>query len=82
LLHYVDCLKINFQISGFFGSEPNKAELVNNYDWMKNISFLDFAKNVGKNITVNYMMAKDSVKKRFSGESGAEGMSFTEFTIS
>jgi tyrosyl-tRNA synthetase len=40
------------------GNEPNKAELVNNYDWMKNISFLDFAKNVGKNITVNYMMAK------------------------
>lgn len=81
LLHYVDCLKNQLsRFLDFSGSEPNKAELVNNYDWMKNISFLDFAKNVGKNITVNYMMAKDSVKKRFSGESGAEGMSFTEFT--
>jgi tyrosyl-tRNA synthetase len=64
----------------FSGNEPNKAELVNNYDWMKNISFLDFTKNVGKNITVNYMMAKDSVKKRLSGEAGVDGMSFTEFT--
>ena len=81
LLHYVDCLKNQLsRFLDFTGTEPNKAELVNNYDWMKNISFLDFAKNVGKNITVNYMMAKDSVKKRFSGESGAEGMSFTEFT--
>ncbi|MPS65745.1 MAG: tyrosine--tRNA ligase [Chryseobacterium sp.] len=81
LLHYVDCLKNQLsRFLDFSGNEPNKAELVNNYDWMKNISFLDFAKNVGKNITVNYMMAKDSVKKRFSGESGAEGMSFTEFT--
>lgn len=81
LLHYVDCLKNQLsRFLDFSGSEPNKAELVNNYDWMKNISFLDFAKNVGKNITVNYMMAKDSVKKRFSGEAGAEGMSFTEFT--
>jgi len=81
LLHYVDCLKNQLsRFLDFEGSGPNKAELVNNYDWMKNISFLDFAKNVGKNITVNYMMAKDSVKKRFSGESGADGMSFTEFT--
>lgn len=81
LNRYVDCIKN--QLSRFLvfdGNEPNKAELVNNYDWMKNITFLDFAKNIGKNITVNYMMAKDSVKKRFSGEDGAEGMSFTEFT--
>lgn len=62
-----------------FDSEaPNAAEMVNNYDWMKDVSFLDFIKNVGKYITVNYMMAKDSVKKRFSGE--GDGMSFTEFT--
>lgn len=81
LLYYVDCLKNQLsRFLNFEGNETNKAELVNNYDWMKNISFLDFAKNVGKNITVNYMMAKDSVKKRFSGEAGAEGMSFTEFT--
>lgn len=53
--------------------------MVNNYDWMKNYSFIDFARNVGKRITVNYMMSKDSVKKRLSGETGA-GMSFTEFT--
>lgn len=62
----------------FESSEPNKALLVNNYDWMKDMSFLDFIRDIGKHITVNYMMAKDSVKKRFSGE--GEGMSFTEFT--
>lgn len=63
-----------------FDSEAqNAAELVNNYDWMKNFSFLDFIRDVGKHITVNYMMAKDSVKKRLSGES-REGMSFTEFS--
>ncbi len=56
----------------------NKAILVNNYDWMKEFSFLDFARDIGKCITVNYMMAKDSVKKRFNGE--GDGMSFTEFT--
>ncbi len=81
LNHYVDCLKN--QLSKFLkfdGNEPNKAELVNNYDWMKNFSFLEFVRDVGKNITVNYMMAKDSVKKRITGENGAEGMSFTEFT--
>lgn len=81
LLYYVDCIKNQLsKFLNFDGNEPNRAELVNNYDWMKNVSFLDFAKNVGKHITVNYMMAKDSVKKRFSGEDGAEGMSFTEFT--
>lgn len=63
----------------FESNEKNAAELVNNYDWMKNFSFLGFIRDVGKHITVNYMMAKDSVKKRISGED-SEGMSFTEFT--
>ncbi len=63
----------------FTSDAPNAALLVNNYDWMKNFSFLDFIRDVGKHITVNYMMAKDSVKKRISGES-SDGMSFTEFT--
>ncbi|QIH38706.1 tyrosine--tRNA ligase [Flavobacterium sp. Sr18] len=63
----------------FTSNSANAAELVNNYDWMKNFSFLDFIRDVGKHITVNYMMAKDSVKKRLSSEA-AEGMSFTEFT--
>lgn len=81
LNHYVDCLKAQLsRFLDFEGNEPNKAELVNNYDWMKNFSFLEFIRDIGKNITVNYMMAKDSVKKRFTGEGGAEGMSFTEFT--
>jgi tyrosyl-tRNA synthetase len=64
----------------FTSEAENAAELVNNYDWMKEISFLDFIRYIGKHITVNYMMAKDSVKKRLSSEDGAEGMSFTEFT--
>ena len=63
----------------FDSDAPNAAEMVNNYDWMKNFSFLDFIRDVGKHITVNYMMAKDSVKKRLSGES-QQGMSFTEFS--
>jgi tyrosyl-tRNA synthetase len=63
----------------FNSDKENAAELVNNYDWMKEFSFLEFIRDVGKHITVNYMMAKDSVKKRISGES-SEGMSFTEFT--
>ncbi len=62
----------------FDSDAPNAAILVNNYDWMKDVTFLDFARDIGKLITVNYMMAKDSVKKRFNGE--GEGMSFTEFT--
>ncbi|MET3027436.1 tyrosine--tRNA ligase [Flavobacterium sp. UW10123] len=62
----------------FNSTEANAPVMVNNYDWMKEFSFIDFAREVGKRITVNYMMAKDSVKKRFSGE--GEGMSFTEFT--
>ena len=63
----------------FESNMPNAALLVNNYDWMKAFSFLDFIRDVGKHITVNYMMAKDSVKKRLTGEA-ADGMSFTEFT--
>ncbi len=63
----------------FESDAPNKAVLVNNYDWMKNYSFLNFIRDIGKHITVNYMMAKDSVKKRLNGES-SEGMSFTEFS--
>jgi tyrosyl-tRNA synthetase len=73
---------IKSQLSRFldFTSDvSNAAELVNNYDWMKNFSFLDFIRDIGKHITVNYMMSKDSVKKRLSSEA-AEGMSFTEFT--
>ena len=64
----------------FTTTEANSPVLVNNYDWMKDFSFINFARDVGKRITVNYMMAKDSVKRRFTGEGGAEGMSFTEFT--
>jgi tyrosyl-tRNA synthetase len=60
-----------------FNSGANSAEMVNNYDWFKNFTFLDFIRDVGKHLTVNYMMAKDSVKKRLEGETG---MSFTEFT--
>jgi tyrosyl-tRNA synthetase len=63
----------------FESNSPNAAELVNNYDWMKDYSFLNFIRDIGKYITVNYMMAKDSVKKRLSNES-SEGMSFTEFS--
>ncbi len=63
----------------FESSEPNVAELVNNYDWMKEYSFLEFIRDIGKHITVNYMISKDSVKKRI-GEDSKVGMSFTEFT--
>src|SRR5574344_278244 len=73
---------IKKQVSKFLdfdGDAPNKAELVNNYDWMKDFSFLDFVREVGKHITVNYMMAKDSVQKRLNGEA-RDGLSFTEFT--
>lgn len=63
----------------FNPSAPNCAYMVNNYDWMKDYTFIDFIRDIGKHITVNYMMAKDSVKKRLSAESG-QGMSFTEFT--
>lgn len=72
---------IKAQLSKFltFGSAGNDAMMVNNADWFKNFSFLDFIRDVGKHITVNYMMAKDSVKKRLNGEAGA-GLSFTEFS--
>lgn len=63
----------------FQSDKPNAAILVNNYDWMKEFSFLDFIRDIGKHITVNYMMAKESVKKRLNGEA-SEGMSFTEFS--
>ena len=63
----------------FDSDAPNRAELVNNYDWMKDVSFLDFSREIGKHITVNYMMAKDSVQKRLNGEA-RDGLSFTEFT--
>lgn len=80
LAHNVSCIKAQLEHFLDFNSDaPNAAELVNNYDWMKDYTFLDFARNVGKLITVNYMMAKDSVKKRFNGEC-SDGMSFTEFT--
>lgn len=64
----------------FESNAENKAELVNNYDWMSQFSFLNFIRDVGKHITVNYMMAKDSVKKRFDPNENTEGMSFTEFS--
>ncbi len=73
---------IKKQLSRFldFDSDaPNRAELVNNYDWTKDVTFLDFAREIGKHITVNYMMAKDSVQKRLNGEA-RDGLSFTEFT--
>ena len=80
LAHNVSCIKA--QLSKFldFNSDaPNKAELVNNYDWMKDYTFINFTRDIGKLITVNYMMSKDSVRKRLSRDS-SEGMSFTEFT--
>lgn len=80
LNHNVACIKKQLSIFLDFDSEKsNCAELMNNYDWMKGYSFLNFIRDVGKHITVNYMMAKDSVKKRLSDES-REGMSFTEFS--
>ena len=80
LRHNQDCLKNQLAKFLDFESEaPNAAELVNNYDWMKEFTFLDFIRDIGKHITVNYMMSKDSVKKRL-GEESKTGMSFTEFT--
>ncbi|SDR79227.1 tyrosine--tRNA ligase [Christiangramia echinicola] len=80
LRHNQECVKNQLsQFLDFKSGKENDAVLVNNYDWMKEISFLEFIRDVGKHITVNYMMAKDSVKNRISGE-GTEGMSFTEFT--
>jgi tyrosyl-tRNA synthetase len=80
LRHNQDCIKAQLEKFLDFNSDaPNAAELVNNYDWMKGYSFLNFIRDIGKHITVNYMMAKDSVKKRLSNESNV-GMSFTEFS--
>jgi tyrosyl-tRNA synthetase len=79
LNHNVEGIKkVLSRFLDFNSQQANAPVLVNNYDWMKDLSFINFAREVGKRITVNYMMAKDSVKKRLSGE--GEGMSFTEFT--
>ena len=80
LRHNQECIKKQLaKFLDFDSDAPNAAELVNNYDWMKDFTFLDFAREVGKHITVNYMMAKDSVKRRLNGEA-RDGLSFTEFT--
>ena len=80
LAHNVECIKAQLgRFLDFDSDAPNKAELVNNYDWMKDYTFINFTRDIGKLITVNYMMSKDSVKKRLSRDS-SEGMSFTEFT--
>lgn len=80
LRHNQECIKRQLALFLDFESEaPNAAELVNNYDWMKDYTFLEFIRDIGKHITVNYMIAKDSVKKRLSSENSS-GMSFTEFT--
>ena len=80
LAHNVSCIKEQLgRFLDFNSDAPNKAELVNNYDWMKDYTFINFTRDIGKLITVNYMMSKDSVKKRLSRDS-SEGMSFTEFT--
>jgi len=79
LRHNQEAIKAQLaKLIDFDSEAENRALLVNNYDWMRDFSFLDFARDIGKCITVNYMMAKDSVKKRFSGD--GDGMSFTEFT--
>lgn len=80
LRHNQECIKKQLaKFLDFESDSPNAAEMVNNYDWMKDFSFLNFIRDIGKHITVNYMMSKDSVKKRLDSESGS-GMSFTEFT--
>ncbi|MDR1672594.1 MAG: tyrosine--tRNA ligase [Bacteroidales bacterium] len=79
LQHNQECIRRQLErFLDFKSNVPNAAEMVNNYHWMKEYAFLDFIRDIGKHITVNYMMSKDSVKKRLSGES--DGMSFTEFT--
>ena len=78
--HNVECIKAQLgRFLDFDSDSPNAAKLVNNYDWMKVYTFINFARDIGKLITVNYMMSKDSVKKRLSRDS-SEGMSFTEFS--
>ncbi len=80
LRHNQECVREQLaQFLDFDSGKPNQGVMVNNYDWMKSFTFLDFIRDVGKHITVNYMMAKDSVKNRIKGEE-SDGMSFTEFT--
>ena len=80
LRHNQECIKQQVaKFLDFDSIEPNAAEMVNNYDWMKDFTFLDFAREVGKHITVNYMMAKESVQQRLNG-TARDGLSFTEFT--
>ena len=80
LYHNQECIKAQVaKFLDFDTNEPNSAEMVNNYDWMKDFTFLDFAREVGKHITVNYMMAKESVQQRLNG-TARDGLSFTEFT--
>lgn len=80
LYHNQECIKRQVaKFLDFDSKEPNAAEMVNNYDWMKDFTFLDFARVVGKHITVNYMMAKESVQQRLNG-TARDGLSFTEFT--
>ena len=80
LRHNQECIKKQLaKFLDFESDAPNRAELVNNYDWMKDFTFLDFAREVGKHITVNYMMAKESVQQRLNG-TARDGLSFTEFT--
>ena len=80
LKHNEKKLKLQFEkFLDFKSSIPNKALLVNNYDWMSKFSIIDFSRDIGKHITVNYMMGKESVKKRISKDT-TQGMSFTEFT--
>lgn len=80
LRHNQECIKKQLaKFLDFDSDAPNAAEMVNNYDWMKNFSFLDFIRDVGKHITVNYMMAKESVQQRLNG-TARDGLSFTEFT--
>lgn len=80
LQHNLNCQKAQLEKFLDFNCGENSAEIVNNYDWFKSIDFLGFIRDVGKYITVNYMLSKDSVKRRIDGSDGAEGMSFTEFT--
>ena len=80
LYHNQECIKKQVaKFLDFDSKDANAAEMVNNYDWMKDFTFLDFARTVGKHITVNYMMAKDSVQQRLNG-TARDGLSFTEFT--
>ena len=80
LRHNQECIKKQVaKFLDFDSAEANAAEMVNNYDWMKDFTFLDFAREVGKHITVNYMMAKESVQQRLNG-TARDGLSFTEFT--